>query len=124
MRIKPAAHAKEPLLFGHNPTPQEMPALRSPQTPSTRLMPAGPLEACAVRRQGLVVALSDHRRLDGRRRLVGTAGIAGGGGLVSDAEVDGPGGRLAGDFGGSGEGKIDARADARRRDHVAVLDDS
>src|SRR4029450_5340019 len=85
--------------------------------------PRRPLEACAVRRQGLVVALGDHRRLYGRRCLIGTAGIERRRRVIFDAELYGPGGCLAGDFGGGREGKIDARADASRRDHVAVLND-
>src|SRR5687767_7850918 len=86
-----------------------------------RSNPSGPVDACAIRHQGLVVALGNHRRLYVSRCLVGIAGIEGRRRVVFDAELYLPGGCLASDFGGNCEREIDARADTSRSDHVAVL---
>src|SRR5918995_5619632 len=88
-----------------------------------RSKPGGLVDACAIRHQGLVVALGNHRRLYGGRCLVGVAGIEWRCRVVFDAELYFPGGCLAGDLSGNSERKIDARADTSRSDHVPVLDD-
>src|SRR5215204_2177873 len=88
-----------------------------------RSKPGGPVDTCAIGHQRLVVALGNHRRLYGSRCLVGIAGIEWRRRVVFDTELYFPGGCLAGDLGGNSERKIDARADTRRSDHVAVLDD-
>src|SRR4051812_44572831 len=89
----------------------------------TRSKPGGPVEACAVRRHGVVVALGEHGRLYGSRCPVRITGIEWRRRIVFDAELDCPGGCLARDFGGNNKPKIDARTDTSRSEHVAVLDD-
>ena len=70
-----------------------------------------------------LIAAGKQRRFDGSRGPVGMTRIERRRRVVFDAELDCPGGCLAGDFGDDAEPKIDAGADAAGSDHVAVLDD-